>query len=183
MMKHRIANFMLTLLGLVTVQAQSETYNVDVEVASSVGQNLLTLAETRPTSYPIIAVNDATPNDARCGANNKPNDIAFDGNPVNNVNSLCPQLTGETSIIQFTGVPNATINITYSAPIQDKAGIRFSLAHTNLTTLTSFTYSTAFPSTEGILYRNIFSKVELYDKSLVIDGVLDFTYEVTAAYQ
>lgn len=168
------------LASLLTMSAQAETYNFSVEIDSRLGEQPLTTTVLQNMNYPVLGVTDATEEGAYCIANNAANSRGFDNRTANEANSLCPSLTADSFKAQFSGVKGAILHIDYSMPIQEKGGFRFAYSngaqHVGSVTRTLST-------TDGTYTWDWPSRVTLVDRSLVTDSVLEFSLDLTAAYQ
>jgi len=179
-------NFQKSLLVLATafcalsINVLAETYTVQVELNSTIGETPLEATQTRPMSYPVLKVDQATEEGANCVALSKVNETGYDGLPATNVNSLCPGGTASYAGVQFKGVPNAAISIEQVINIQEKNGLRF--AHHDGTPFQQ-TFHIKLSDDEGIYRTGLSSSVTLVDKSQVTDAVMEFTYGISAAYQ
>ncbi|UAA39865.1 hypothetical protein KIH87_05790 [Paraneptunicella aestuarii] len=131
-------------------------------------------------SYPVLDVNDATLVGSYCMANDQPNTLAFNGEAANEANSLCPNLTGDGAIIQLSGVKGATVTVNKVITKQEKGGVAFAHYTGNPW---SDVRNYQLSATSGTVGVGLWSRVTLVDKSLVTDGILDFTYDISAAYQ
>jgi len=151
-----------------------------VELNSTIDETPLEATQTSPMSYPVLKVDQATEEGANCVALSKVNETGYDGLPATNVNSLCPGGTATYAGVQFKGVPNAAISIEQSINIQDKNGLRFAYFNGQVFQNVSLVQ---LSSEEGIYRLGLSSSVSLIDKSQVTDSVMDFTYDISAAYQ
>lgn len=163
-----------------SINVLAETYTVQVELNSTVGETPLEATQTRPMSYPVLKVDQATEEGANCVALSKVNETGYDGLPATNVNSLCPGGTASYAGVQFKGVPNAAISMEQVINIQEKNGLRF--AHHDGTPF-QHTFYIKLSEDEGIYRTGLSSSVTLVDKSQVTDSVMEFTYDISAAYQ
>ena len=131
-------------------------------------------------NYPVLEVVDGTRVGAYCIANGQANSTGFDGRNATSANSLCPGATLDYAQVQFTGVPNAVITIEHSLAIQEQNGIRF--AHSDGRSFENVS-SLLLDGENGIGGTGLHSAVILFDKSLVTDSVMEFSYNISAAYQ
>jgi len=172
----------ISLCSLLAFSAASmaETYTVSVEMNSSIGETPLVAEQTQAMSYPVLEVNEATQEGSMCVASGQVNSTGFNGQTATNANSLCPGATGNGSIVQFTGVPNAIVTVERSIVSQELNGVRF--AHydgnpwQNVSNLT-------LNGSDGIGITGLWSSVTLFDKSQATDSVMEFNYQISAAYQ
>jgi len=163
-----------------SINVLAETYTVQVELNSTVGETPLTATQTQAMNYPVLNVDQATKEGSMCVANSKANEIGFDGQPTTNANSLCPGDTALYATVQFKGVPNAMIYLERSINTQDKNGVRF--AHWDGQSY-QYALNTTLPGETGSYNFNLWSSVTLLDKSQVTDAVMEFTYDISGAYQ
>lgn len=169
-----------TALCALSFNALAETYTVQVELNSSIGETPLVATQTQTMSYPVLEVNEITQEGANCIASSRANEEGFNGQAATNANSLCPGSIGQSSSIVFSGVPNAIISIGWSIASQEANGIRF--ANTD-GQAGSGTLTRTLSSVEGKTVLEKWSSVTLIDKSQVTDAVMEFTYDISAAYQ
>jgi len=164
-----------------SINALAETYTVQVELNSTIGETPLVATETQPMTYPVLEVNQATKEGASCIARvGYDNTNGFDNLPASNVNSLCAGSTPLRAEVQFTGVPNAVISYERNLIIQEQYGVRF--AHWDGKDFQRVDISTLSPE-QGKLSTSLSSAIILFDKSQVTDAVMEFTYDISAAYQ
>lgn len=175
----------VSLFGAVLVTAlnvSAETYTVEVQLNSSVGEAPLSAVETIPMTYPELNVTEATQVGAICyvgGGVNHSNDRGYDGAAATAANSLCPNLTSTFSHVEFTGAPSAAITVRYQLPLQVQSGVRFGWLGAEYDETRSGTLS----ATDGTFVATMGSSIDLVDKSQVTDSVLVFNYIITGAYQ
>jgi len=164
-----------------STNALAETYTVQVELNSTIGETPLVTEQTQAMSYPVLEVNEATKEGTICVASLEIfNDKGFDGETASNANSLCPNATALRAEIQFTGVPGAIITTHRSIPLQEQHGVRF--AHRDGEAL-NLVYNLLLSADEGTGITAIASSITLIDKFQVTDAVMEFTYDISAAYQ
>ena len=169
-----------TLATLFTLSAQSETYSFSVEIDSRLGEQPLISRVLQNFEYPVLGVTDATQEGAYCIASSSPNNNGFDTRTANEANSLCPGLAADHFKLEFSGVKGALLNINYSMLVQEKGG--FSFAHHDGAQSVG-SYTTPLSTTDGTYVWEWYSRITLIDKTQVTDGLLDFEFDVTAAYQ
>ena len=169
-----------TLATLFTLSAQSETYSFSVEIDSRLGEQPLGSTVTQPMNYPVLGVTDATKIGSYCLADGGSNTRGFDRAVSNESNSLCPNLKPDFFKVQFSGVKGAILNIDYSLLIQEKGGFRFARHDGNQFVGQT---TTQLSTTDGTVEYPMYSRITLIDKTQVTDGLLDFTFDITAAYQ
>ncbi|MCY7296176.1 hypothetical protein [Alteromonas sp. a30] len=166
--------------AVLTSSAMAVTYNTSVEIDSRLGEQPLNATVIQNMEYPVLGVTDATKVGSYCLANGGANGTGFDNRTSNESNSLCPNLSPDYFRVQFSGVKGAYLDIGYSLQIQEKGGFRFSYSNGNQHVgQTSVQLST----TEGTAEYPVYSRVTLLDPTQVTDGVLDFNFDITAAYQ
>lgn len=168
-----------SLLTMISMNSFADVYTVSIELDNRINETLLTATETQAMNYPILGVTDATKLSATCRADGVPNSTGYNGQAATEVNSLCPNVKGLPSNVKFSDVKGAVLTVNYSVPIQNKGGISFSVDGRDYAKVENHTLST----TDGTTTVSLNSFVRLTDKSLVTDGLLDFTYEISAAYQ
>jgi len=169
-----------TAFCALSINVLAETYTVQVELNSTIGETPLTITESQAMNYPILEVNEATKEGATCVANGKVNETGLDGELANNINSLCPGDTATNTIALFTGVPNALISFERTINIQEKSGLRFSYFGGKALQVVGISQLSA---ERGTLVTNLGSTITLFDKNQVTDAVMEFTYDISAAYQ
>lgn len=160
--------------------ATAETYTVTVEMNSSIGETPLVATQTQGMSYPVLEVNEATQENATCWATGSANNRGFNNQPATNANSLCPGATGSGSVVQLSGVPSAIVSVQRSIVAQEQNGVRFvgsSLSAYN--DVRNYTLS----NSDGTTNVDLHSAIVMFDKSLVTDAVMEFSYDISAAYQ
>lgn len=165
----------LSMLAVSSI-ATAETFTVDVDVEVTIGEILLNLAQTQAMAFPQVKVDEATKEGSFCDANDSTNTRGLGNAVANNSNSLCPNLAGSRSLVTFTGVPNSVVSIAQSATTQDAAGMRFTVTNGS-------TFNRTLSGVDGTANVALNGRVTLQDKDLVDDGILEFNYEVSAAYQ
>jgi len=163
-----------------SINAIAETYTVQVELNSTIDEIPLVATQTQAMTYPVLEVNQATKEGSKCIADSAPETKGFDNQPATNVNSLCPGGTALHAAVQFKGVPSAVISYERSLIVQEQHGVRF--AHWDGKTLQRVD-NAILSADEGILNTGLSSSVTLMDKSQVTDAVMEFTYDISAAYQ
>ena len=164
----------LGMLALSSSVANAETFTVTVDVDVALGDIPLTLSQTQAMIIPQIKIDEATVQGADCHAGS--NGSGYDGYGATNRNSLCPNLTGQNATFDFSGVPNALVSVVQSTPDQLKNGILF--------TGTTNTFSHRLDGTTGVGTTHMNGKVELADKSALVDGEqLVFSYDMSVSYQ
>ena len=169
-----------SVLAALSSGASAETYTVSIEMNSSIGEAPLVATQTQPINYPVLEVVDATREGAYCLANETDNSTGFDRRNATTANSLCPGATPDHAIVQFSGVPNAVITLERSLEIQEQNGIRF--AHFDGRSFQHVS-SLFLDGTDGLASTGLWSGVFLIDKSQVTDSVMEFSYDISAAYQ
>ena len=127
-----------------------------------------------------LKVGDATREGAGCIANGLANNVGFDGRNATNANSLCPEKAGEHAIVQFTGVPNAVITVERTIETQEQNGVRFT--HHDGRPFQNV-HTIVLDGTNGTGSTTLWSGIFLFDSSLVTDAVMEFSYDISAAYQ
>jgi len=167
-------------LSALSINALAETYTVQVELNSTVDEIPLVATQTQAMTYPVLEVNQATKEGSKCIGDSVPNTKGFDDQPATNVNSLCPGSTALHAAVQFTGVPSAAISIARTLLVQEQHGVKF--AHSDGKAF-QHVYNAILSADEGIFKTGLWSSVTLFDKSQVTDAVMEFTYDVSAAYQ
>ena len=179
----RILSVSLFGAALVTaLNVSAETYTVEVQLNSSVGETPLSAVETIPMTYPELNVTEATQVGAICyvgGGVNYTNDRGYDGAVATVANSLCPNLTGSHTAVEFTGASNAVISVNYRLPLQVQNGVRFGWLGAEY----DYTQNGSSLDANGKFLATLGSSIDLVDKSQVSDGLLVFNYEITGAYQ
>jgi len=168
-----------TAFCALSTNALAETYTVQVELSSTVGETPLVATQTRAMSYPVLEVNEATQEGASCLVGNSTNETGFDGETATKRNSLCPGERGFPARVEFSGAPNALLSFERRLPLQEQNGIRFGWKGRESVHVGTLTLS----QEEGIAHTELGSSVELFDKSQVTDAVMEFTYDISAAYQ
>lgn len=162
-----------------SINVLAETYTVQVELNSTIGETPLEIIQTQAMSYPLLEVNEATVNGANCLAISKDNTTGFDGQPATDKNSLCPNDVARRAEIRFKGAHNALITFERILSIQEKNGVRF--AHWDGNPYTNV-YNAQL-SEDGWFNSALSSSIILVDKSQVTDSVMEFTYDISASYQ
>ncbi|UAA39858.1 hypothetical protein KIH87_05755 [Paraneptunicella aestuarii] len=168
----------VTLLGALTLMssaAMADTFTVDVDVDVTLGETPLSLVQTAAMSFPQVKVDEATVVGADCHSSSS-NGTGFDNRTATNANSLCPGLNGSESQVTFTGVPNAVISVTQGSTAQTTNGMRF-------TTNYNSAFTRTLSGTDGTTNVSMQGTITMVDKAAVSDGLLTFTYDVSAAYQ
>lgn len=165
----------LSMLAATSV-ANAETFTVDVDVDVTLGEILLQLNQTQAMAFPQVKIDEATQEGSYCDATDSVNTRGFNNLTANNSNSLCPGLAGARSLVEFVGVPNAVISVARTAATQDAAGLRFTVTNGG-------TSNRTLSADGGTTSVGLNGRVTLQDKDLVTDGVVSFTYNITAAYQ
>jgi len=179
--KLKLSSLLATAFCTLSINALAETYTVQVELNSTIGETPLVTEQTQAMSYPVLEVNEATKEGSICVASLEIfNDKGFDGETASNANSLCPNATALRAEIQFTGVPGAIITTHRSIPLQEQHGMRF--AHREGETL-DLVSNLLLSAESGTGITAIASSITLIDKSQVTDAVMEFTYDISAAYQ
>jgi|GEM_PF-1062151 len=168
------------VMAALSSMATAETYVVEVELNSSLGENPLVATETQAMNYPVLEVNEATQHGAVCWANGGTNNTGFDGRASTSVNSLCPGAKGLGARVQFSGVPSAVISVERSLLTTELNGVRF--AHTDGKSY-SDVRNVTLSANEGLTTVGLDSSVILFDRSQVIDAVMEFSYDISASYQ
>lgn len=178
LLKTAVATALLTsAFGVV-----AETYTVEVSLNSSIGEAPLSAVQTIPMAYPELNVTEATRVGATCyvgGGSSYTNARGFDGGGATAANSLCPNLTGSHTAVEFTGAPNAVITINYRLPLQVQSGVRFGWLGAEYNRTANHSLS----GSDGKFEATLGSSIDLVDKSQVTDSLLVFNYEITGAYQ
>ena len=178
--KLKLSSLLATAFCTLSINALAETYTVQVELNSTIGETPLDITETQTMSYPVLKVDQATKEGAKCVANSKTNSLGFDEQLASNVNSLCPGATALHSILQLKGVPNALVTIEHVIDIQEQSGVRF--AHWDGLDYQKV-YTRQLSAGDGIFNTGLTSSITLIDKSQVTDTVMEFIYDISAAYQ
>ena len=168
------------LASLLTMSTQAETYSFSVEIDSRLGEQPLVATVLQNMDYPVLGITDATEEGAYCIANSTTNSRGFDGRAANEANSLCPNLSADHFKLQFSGVKGALLNIDYSMLVQEKGGFSFR-HHDGKQSVGNYTASLS--TADGTFVWDWYSRITLVDKTQVTDGLLDFTFDLTAAYQ
>ena len=174
------ATIIASTLAILSSVASAETYTVSIEMNSSIGEAPLVATQTQPMNYPVLEIADATREGAYCLANGTDNSIGFDRRSATAANSLCPGATPDYAIVQFSGVPNAFVTVERSLETQEQNGIRFT--HHNGRPYNDV-ITVVLNATEGLGEAVLWSGVFLIDKSQVTDAVMEFSYDISAAYQ
>lgn len=167
-------------MTVLSAAATAESYTVTVNLNSSIGETPLLTEQVQAMSYPELEVNEATLEGASCVASGRVNSHGFNGQVATNANSLCPGATGQASITEFTGVPNAFVSVDYNITAQESNGVRFSGSNGSPA---NGTVTRTLSNNEGKATLELHSSVRMYDKSLVNDAVMEFSYDIAAAYQ
>lgn len=170
--------FACALFSAMCTNSSAAVYTLSVDVNSRIGEVPLQIDEIQAMNYPILDVNDATKAGSYCVSTGK-NTVGVDGGTATEANSLCPQLTPQYSIIQFSGVPLSYLTVHYKILQQDQSGFRFHYSSGNPID-GSYSYQL---NGEGILELPFNSRITLIDKAQVSDGSLTFNYEMTGIYQ
>lgn len=175
------SNIMLFPLLFAFVSSSiAETYTVLVEMDSLLGDTPLTATQTQAISYPVLKVDQATKQGAACIANGQQNNTGFDNGASNNVNSLCPGGVGTLASMQFVGTPNALISYERSIELQVQNGVRF--AHWDGLAFSDSRVA-VLSANDGTFSTGLASSITLIDKTQVTDGIMEFSYDISAAYQ
>ena len=162
-----------------SINVLAETYTVQVELNSTVGETPLVATQTQAMSYPVLEISEATQTGAACVVDTSANNIGYDGEPATSKNSLCPGERGVFARVEFSGAPNAVITLERRLPLQEINGIRFGWHGEDWKRSDTLTLT----AENGTAHTLLYSSVELFDKSQATDSVMDFTYDISAAYQ
>ena len=172
MQKIKYLVFGITLPLLAVGAAKAKTFNVSVEVNSTIGEIPIVINLTQAMAFPILDISDATQNGAYCYTNN--NEYVV-GEYATKRNSMCPRLLGRRAEYTFIGAPHAVISYSGGAENQIVNGIQFYTSHAGGTV--------TLDSVNGTYKTNLAGYLKLIDRTLVQDGTYEYTYEINAAYQ
>lgn len=169
----------LTLLGLSCSCASfANSFNVQVEVNSVLGNTPLVLTETRGIVFPVINIDESSTEGSKCYANGNANWNKYINTSYGALHTtatnLCAQQNVPSALVTINGTSNSLLTVTQSAPNQTQNGFDLEINDS--------TFSPRLDGT-GKYVAGINGTLTLIDKAAVTSGLLNFTYLVTAAYQ
>lgn len=158
--------------------AQADVFNVDVEINNVLGTTPIVITESQTMGFPIITINESSTEDTSCYAtgvveHNRYVNRSY-GATTTSATSLCPNQMVPAAKVTISGTNNALITMTQTATPQVQSGFNFAINNKTISPRLS---------TSGTYTSQIDGTLTLVDKSAVTSGLLNFTYEVTAAYQ